>query len=83
MNYKIIILKRARKFIEKQTTEIQKRILQAIKRLPDGDIKSLKGHNGIFRLRVNDIRIIYSVDNQTITITVIDAGNRGQVYKKY
>lgn len=83
MNYKIIILKRARKFIEKQTYEIQKRILQAIMKLPQGDIKLLRGHDGIYRLRVNDIRIIYSVDNQTITITVIDAGNRGQVYKKY
>ena len=83
MNYKIIILKRARKFIEKQTPEIQKRILQAIMKLPEGDVKSLRGYNDIFRLRVNDFRIIYSVDNQTITITVIDAGNRGQVYKKY
>ncbi len=83
MNYKIIILKRARKFIEKQPPETQKHILQAIMKLPEGDVKSLRGHNGIFRLRVNDIRIIYSVDNQTITITVIDAGSRGQVYKKY
>ena len=83
MNYKIIILKRARKFIEKQTPEIQKRILQAIMKLPDGDIKSLRGHNGVFRLRINDFRIIYSLDNETITITVIDAGNRGQIYKNY
>ena len=83
MNYKIIILKRARKFIEKQTPETQKRILKAIKNLPQGDVKSLRGHNGIFRLRVNDVRIIYSLDNETITITVIDAGNRGQIYNKY
>ena len=83
MNYKIIILKRARKFIEKQTPETQKRILQAIKNLPQGDVKLLRGYNGIFRLRVNNIRIIYSIDNETITITVIDAGNRGQIYNKY
>lgn len=83
MNYKIIILKRARKFIEKQTPEIQKRILQSIMNLPKGDVKSLRGHNGVFRLRVNNIRIIYSIDNETITITVIDAGNRGQIYNKY
>ena len=83
MNYKIIILKRARKFIEKQTPETQKRILQSIMNLPEGDVKSLRGHNGIFRLRVNNIRIIYSIDNETITITVIDAGSRGQIYNKY
>lgn len=83
MSYKIIILKRARKFIEKQSPELQKRILRAIWKLPEGDIKSLRGYSGIFRLRVNDVRIIYTVDNEIITITVIDAGNRGQIYKKY
>lgn len=83
MNYKIIILKRARKFIEKQVADTQKRILQAIMKLPEGDVKALRGHNGIFRLRINDVRIIYSLDNETITITVIDAGNRGQIYKNY
>ena len=83
MNYKIIILKTARKFIEKQTPQKQKHILQAIMNLPQGDIKPLRGHNGIFRLRVNDVRIIYSIDNETITITVINAGNRGQIYNKY
>lgn len=41
MNYKIIILKRARKFIEKQTPETQERILQSIMNLPEGDVKSL------------------------------------------
>ena len=83
MNFKIIILKRARKFIEKQTPELQKRILQSIMKLPEGDVKALRGYDGLFRLRINDIRVIYSLDKGTITITVIDAGSRGQVYNRY
>ena len=59
MKYKVIILKRARKFIEKQTHQIQERLLKEICKLPDGDTKMLKGHSNVFRLRVGDFRIIY------------------------
>ncbi len=82
MKYQIIIEKRAKKFIEKQPKPQQVRILQAIQKLPEqGDIKSLKGHAGFYRLRVGDYRIIYIVDNEKLVVVVTDAGNRGQIYK--
>lgn len=40
MKYNIIILKRARKFIEKQAHQIQVKILNEISKLPAGDTKS-------------------------------------------
>ena len=80
MKYNIIILKRARKFIEKQSKDIQKRILIAIQKLPEGDTKLLKGYRAVSRLRVGNIRVIYTINDDTVTITVIDAGNRGQIY---
>ena len=83
MKYKIFILKRARKFIEKQTHQIQEKLLKEIYNLPSGDTKMLKGHDNVFRLRVSDFRIIYTIDRDIVTITVIDIGNRGQIYKKY
>lgn len=83
MKYKIIILKRARKFIEKQTRQIQKKLLEEIFKLPDGDTKVLRGHSGVFRLRVGSFRIIYTVDHDIVTVMVIDIGNRGQIYNKY
>ena len=62
----------------------QIRIVKAIELLPNGeDIKKLKGHNDLFRLRVGDYRIIYTVDNGELIIYVIDINNRGDVYKKY
>ncbi len=80
--YKIVIRKSAEKFIEKQPPKQQKRILEAIMKLPyDGDIKSYKGHDGYFRLRVGDYRVIYTVDHGILTVTVTSADNRGQVYK--
>lgn len=82
MNYNISIEKRAKKFIEKQPRDQQVRILSAIAQLPyKGDIKSLKGNSGYFRLRVGDYRIIYKVEHNILTVIVTDAGNRGEIYK--
>lgn len=83
MKFKIIILKRARKFIEKQNPQVQEKLLREIYKLPEGDTKMLKGHTGVFRLRSGDYRIIYTVNRDIVTITVVDVGNRGQIYNKY
>ncbi len=82
MKYSISIEKRAKKFIEKQPRDQQIRIISAIRQLPvKGDIKSLKGNSGYFRLRVGDYRIIYRVEQDILTVVVTDAGNRGEIYK--
>ena len=57
--YKIIIKKKAKKFIDKLPKNDKIRIVKAIEVLPNGeDVKKLKGHNDLFRLRVGDYRII-------------------------
>lgn len=83
MDYKITIEKLAVKFIKKQTKQEQKRLYTAIESLPCGDVKSIQGFKGFYRLRVGDFRIIYKIDNDKYIICVVDAGNRGQIYKKY
>lgn len=80
--YKIIIKKAAEKFIEKQPPKQQRRIIETIMKLPhEGDIQTYKAHEGYFRLRVGSYRIIYTVENNILTVIVTDADNRGQVYK--
>ncbi len=83
MKYSIVIEKRARKFIEKLSISDKERVLKAIYQLPEGDTKPLKGYSQIFRLRVGTYRILYSMDNNRFIIIVIDAGNRGEIYKRY
>ena len=41
MNYKIELTKKSRKFIKSQPRNQQERILKAINKLPQGDIKAL------------------------------------------
>ncbi len=82
--YQIIIKKKAKKFIDKLPINEKKRVVSAIERLPNGeDIKKLKGHDELLRLRVGEYRIIYSVDNGKLIVYVVDVGNRGDIYKRY
>lgn len=82
MSYNIQIERKALKFINKQSPEQKRRILAAICRLPtEGDIKPLEGNPGLFRLRVGDYRIIYSVDHGKTIVYAVKVGNRGDVYK--
>ena len=82
--YEIFILKRAKKFIDKLPKNEKRRIVEAIEKLPfEGDIKTVQGFKGFFRLRVGDYRIIYTVDHGKLVICVTDADSRGQVYNRW
>ena len=81
--YQIVLKKKAKKFIDKLPIAERKRIVTAIGNLPyDEDIKRLQGYENVLRLRVGTYRIIYTVDHGKLIVTVIDAGNRGQIYKR-
>lgn len=71
--------KQAEKFLKKQTLETQNRIRNAIRNLPEGDVKKLQGRNG-YRLRVGNYRVIFDHSGKIIYIVRID--NRGQIYKE-
>ena len=84
MSYSIKIERKALKFINKQERAQRVRILSAIYKLPDkGDRKKLGGVDDVYRLRVGTYRILYTVDGGELTVYVIDADNRGDVYKRY
>lgn len=82
--YQIIIKKKAKKFIDKLPQNERIRVVKAIESLPNGeDIKKLKGHDELLRLRVRNYRIIYTVNHYELIVIVIDIGNRGEIYNKY
>lgn len=59
-----------------KTTRIH--IVEAIRKLPQGDVKKLQGQEG-YRLRVGDYRIIFDKNGDILYIEKIDG--RGQIYK--
>ena len=77
-----IFHKRAKKTLCKYPKHIQQRIYTAISYLPEeGDVKRMKGKNtpSLYRLRVGDFRVVYSIEKELITIVKIDS--RGDIYK--
>jgi len=80
MNYEILLTKKARKFIASQPKNRQEQLLNAINKLPEGDIKPIKSKEDAYRLRVADYRVIFIWRKNTLTVTVINVGNRGQIY---
>lgn len=77
--FQIIYSKDAVKFLKRQDKQTQKRLIDAIEKLPSiGDVKKLKGTDG-YRLRVGPYRVLFDVNG--IIISIIDIGNRGQIYK--
>lgn len=81
--YKIKIEKPAQRFLKRLNKTDKVRLIKAINNLPEGDTKPLQGHKDILRLRVGTYRIIYTKNNDELIICVIDAGNRGDIYKRY
>lgn len=58
----------------------KKRLKGAIEKLPFGDIKKLQGVENGYRLRVGDLRVLFTPENDIIFIDNIIP--RGQAYKK-
>ena len=72
--------KMAVKHIETMDRNIKLRLKKAIEQLPFGDIKKLKGYQNEYRLRVGNLRVLFSLENDIITIK--DVLPRGKAYKR-
>lgn len=82
-SYVIRFEKAAEKFLRKQTPKTQQNLMTAIYKLPDGtDIKRLKGHD-LYRMRVGNVRVIYSIQEEIRVINIENIDNHGDIYKRY
>jgi mRNA interferase RelE/StbE len=85
--YEIRLSRKAAKFYQKADIPTARRLNDAFDRLAydphhQPDIKPLSGVlKGSCRLRMGNIRIIYSVDDTLRTVTIEVLGFRGDVYK--
>lgn len=72
--------KKAVKYINIVNKSTKKRLKEAIEKIPFGDIKKLQGVDNGYRLRVGDLRVLFSIEDDIIYIDSIIP--RGQVYKR-
>lgn len=84
-DYRLNYHKSALKFLAKQGKTVQDRIsigLRGIQEIPpEGDISSMKGHEGLYRLRVGTFRVLFRIDHIEKEIYIEAIGSRGDIYK--
>lgn len=85
MAYEIIIKPSAEKSFARLEKAQQIKIIKAIENLavnprPQG-FKKLKSIVELYRIRVGDYRIIYSIDNNVLIISIVRIGHRKEIYK--
>lgn len=73
--------KTSKKYLKTLQPRIASRLIEAIEKLPSGDVKKIRGRKTppLFRLRVGKYRIIYTVVKKIIQVIIIDT--RGDIYK--
>lgn len=75
----------AKKALNRLPANLRGRILVAIYKLleepfPAGSTK-LVGFDNLYRIRVGDWRVLYTVKHEILTILIVDVGPRGRIYR--
>ncbi|WP_232699184.1 type II toxin-antitoxin system RelE family toxin [Brevibacillus daliensis] len=85
LEYRLVVSRRAIKYLSTQERSVRERIGLGMEGLlevpPEGDIKTMKGYTGLYRLRVGTFRILFYVDHEEKVVYVESIGSRGDVYK--
>ena len=84
--YTVVFKKSAAKELQGLPSKIQQKILDAVQLLSLNpytellQIKKMKGVESLYRVRIQDYRVIYLIENQIIKVTIIKIGHRKEVY---
>ncbi len=85
--YEIVFKKSAAKELQGLPQKIQQKILDAVQLLSFNpytellQIKKMKGADSLYRVRIQDYRVIYLIENRIIKVTIIKIGQRKEVYE--
>ena len=86
MKYTVTFKKSAFKDLQAIPARIRQKILDAIQLLALNpytellQIKKLKGADSLYRVRVQDHRILYTIENRELLVQIIKVGHRREVY---
>lgn len=85
MTYTILVARQARKALAELPRREQQRIRAAIDLLANNprppNCTALQGEHGVYRVRVGDYRIVYSVSDGRLVVEVVRIGHRRDVYR--
>lgn len=84
--YKVELKRQPEKFLRKQSKKVQIQIISALRGLEKGprqkQAKKLAGMDDLYRIRVGDYRIVYTIQDKKLLVLVVRIAHRKEVYKK-
>ncbi len=85
MSWKLQIERKAQKALKKIPDPYKSNLINTIDQLSDNPqpngCKKLKGAESLWRIRVNDYRIVYQIKDEQLLILVIRIGHRKDIYE--
>ncbi len=86
MNYRVELMPRAIRQLQKLPDNVQLRIMRALRRLEDDPrppgVKRLTGAENLWRIRVGQYRIVYEIHDDQLLVLVVRVGHRKDIYRK-
>ncbi len=85
MAYSVRVLPAALKSLKRLPADVRRRIVERVSALaedprPAGSLK-LRGADDLYRFRVRDYRVLYSIEDELLTVLVVRVGHRRDVYR--
>ncbi len=83
-NYKVEVSltaeKQLRKLSQKDQISVLKRIQELSGEPRPNHSRKLRGQNNVYRVRVGNHRILYSIEDKHLTVIILKVGHRRDVY---
>jgi mRNA interferase RelE/StbE len=73
--------KQLRKLSQRDRISVLKRIQELSGEPRPNHSRKLRGQDNIYRVRVGNYRILYSIENKHLTIIILKVGHRRDVYR--
>jgi mRNA interferase RelE/StbE len=86
-SYEVVFKKSAVKELQSLPTKVQQKVIDAVSLLALNpytellQIKKMKGADALYRVRIQDYRMIYLIEDRLIKVTVIKLGHRKDIYE--
>jgi mRNA interferase RelE/StbE len=86
MPYRVDVAKHAQRQIRNLAPQIQTRVMTRILALGNNprsaDVKRLAGEDDLYRIRVGDYRVIYTIEDDVLLVLVVSVGHRSEIYRR-
>jgi mRNA interferase RelE/StbE len=86
LRWQVIVERAAEKRMERLPRDVRRRLDAALQRLEENPrhpgVIQLSGHANLYRVRVGDWRIIFTIRDAQLIVIVVEVDARGSVYRQ-